>query len=81
MKVTERGQITLPKWLREKHGIDSSTEVEFVERDGEILIVKKRAVSSLTRFRGIAKVAGLPSETDEFLSLVRDGDENEISSR
>ncbi len=80
MKVTERGQVTLPKWLREKHGIDSSTEVEFIEKSGQIIVVKKRAVSSLARFRGIAKVETLPSQTDDFLSLIRDGEENEIGS-
>ena len=75
MKVTERGQVTIPKWMREKHGINSATEVEFVERNGEILLLKKGSLSPLGRFRGIARTHGLPQRTDEFLSLIRDGEE------
>jgi len=75
MKVTERGQVTIPKSMREKHGISSATEVEFVEREGEILLVKKGSVSQLARFRGIARTGGLPRRSDEFLSLIRDGEE------
>jgi AbrB family looped-hinge helix DNA binding protein len=35
-KVSERGQITIPKRLREKLSIDSGDEVEIRERDGKI---------------------------------------------
>ena len=75
MKVTERGQVTVPKRLREKYGINSSTEIEFLERNGEILLVKRAAISSLDRFRGIANTRGLPGRTTEFLALVRDGED------
>ena len=75
MKATERGQVTVPKKLREKYGINSSTEVEFLERNGDILLVKRGAVSSLARFRGIARTRGLPGRTEGFLALLRDGEE------
>lgn len=73
MKITERGQITLPKKLRQKFGITPATEIEFVEADGAILIVKKASVSPLTKFRGIAKPKGFPARTDAFLALLREG--------
>lgn len=77
MKVTEKGQVTLPKKLRDKYGITSATEVEFIERDGVIVIVKKAATSPLSRFRGIAvKKKSLPRRTDEFLTLLREGDDS-----
>lgn len=76
MKVTEKGQVTLPKKLRDKYGITPSTEIEFIERDGMIVIVKKAATSALYRFRGIAaNKKGLPRRTDEFLTMLRDGDD------
>jgi len=73
MKVTEKGQVTLPKKLREKYGITSATEVEFIERDGEIVLVKRAAVGVLERFRGLANRKGIPRRTDEFLRLIREG--------
>jgi AbrB family looped-hinge helix DNA binding protein len=76
MKVTEKGQVTLPKKLRDKYGITPATEIEFIERDGMIVIVKKAAMSVLSRYRGIAgKKKGLPRRTDEFLTMLRDGDD------
>jgi AbrB family looped-hinge helix DNA binding protein len=74
MKVTEKGQVTLPKKLREKFGITQATEVEFIEREGGIMLVKKASLSPLTRYRGLARGKGIPKTTDEFLSLVRDGE-------
>jgi len=37
-KVGDRGQVTIPKELRERRGIEGGDEVEFVEVDGEIII-------------------------------------------
>ena len=73
MKITERGQVTLPKKIREKYGITPATEIEFIEKDGAIMIVKKAAVSPLARFRGIANHKGLPGTTDAFIKLLREG--------
>ena len=41
MKVTEKGQVTIPKSIREKYGIGTNTEVEFVEEDHQIVLKKK----------------------------------------
>ncbi|HEY2930781.1 MAG TPA: AbrB/MazE/SpoVT family DNA-binding domain-containing protein [Acidobacteriota bacterium] len=73
MKVTEKGQVTLPKKLRRKYGITQATEVEFIERDGALLLVKKAAAGSLARFRGIADKKGIPRRTDDFLRRIREG--------
>ncbi|HEV8132148.1 MAG TPA: AbrB/MazE/SpoVT family DNA-binding domain-containing protein [Acidobacteriota bacterium] len=73
MKVTEKGQVTVPKKLRRKYGITAATEVEFIERDGAIHLVKKAATGALGRFRGIADKKGIPRRTDEFLRLIREG--------
>ena len=37
-KVGDRGQVTIPKELRDRRGIEGGDEVEFVEVDGEIIL-------------------------------------------
>ncbi len=41
MKIGERGQVTIPKHIREKYGLLPNTEVEFVPEKTGVLIVKK----------------------------------------
>ncbi|MHB2017876.1 MAG: AbrB/MazE/SpoVT family DNA-binding domain-containing protein [Candidatus Xenobia bacterium] len=40
MKVTRRGQVTIPKDIRLRTGIDEGTEVAFHEEGGKVIIVK-----------------------------------------
>jgi AbrB family looped-hinge helix DNA binding protein len=72
MRVTERGQVTIPKRLRRRFGIDAHTDVEFVERDGALLLVKSAQAGFLDRFAGKADAPDLPATTDEFLAALRD---------
>ena len=37
-KVGDRGQVTIPKELRDRRGIEGGDEVAFVEVDGEIIL-------------------------------------------
>lgn len=37
-KVGDRGQITIPKELRDRRGIESGDEIAFIEVDGTILL-------------------------------------------
>jgi AbrB family looped-hinge helix DNA binding protein len=41
MRVTEKGQVTIPKPIRDRLGIGPGSEVEFVER-GEIVVLQKQ---------------------------------------
>lgn len=72
MKVTVKGQVTIPIQIREKLGITPNSEVDFVEEGGRVYI--KRKISSIPpanrfhRFRGAATVK---MTTDEILSLTR----------
>lgn len=40
MRVTEKGQVTIPKDLRDELGIGAGTEVEF-ERQQDAIVVRK----------------------------------------
>lgn len=42
MKVTTKGQVTIPQTIREKLGIMPATEVDFIEEKGRVYLVKKR---------------------------------------
>jgi len=73
MKITTKGQVTIPSEIREKHGFWPNTEVEFVERNGRVLIEKRAAGGSRGRqlvqtMRGKAEVA---MTTDQIMKLTR----------
>ena len=42
MRVTTKGQVTIPQHIREKLGIMPSTEIDFVEKGDRVYLVKKK---------------------------------------
>lgn len=44
MRVTEKGQVTIPKHIRDRLGIEPGSEVEFIERDSIVVIEKQKGV-------------------------------------
>ena len=78
MRITTKGQVTIPKEIREKIGLLPETEVEFEVRESEV-ILKKAAQGKTTRLgpylsvlRGSAEIS---MTTDEIMELTR-GEEN-----
>ncbi len=72
MKVTTKGQVTIPLHVRQKAGIVAGSEVEFCEETGRIYL---RKVGNSGRGRALIKqMAGqgnVRMSTDEILSLTR----------
>ncbi len=72
MRVTTKGQVTIPQEIREKMNIGPGAEVDFVERDGNVLMVKKKAAGlkkgGFHKFRGSATVK---MSTDDIMKLTR----------
>jgi len=72
MKVTTKGQVTIPQHIREKLGITPASEVDFVEEGNRVFIVKqkggKAAVRRFSKLRGVATVK---MTTDEIMALTR----------
>lgn len=75
MRVTEKGQVTIPKPIRDQLGIAAGSEVEFqVDRDR--VIIRKvagerpvgRRVVEMLRGRGDVSMT-----TDEIMALTRGG--------
>jgi antitoxin PrlF len=72
MRVSEKGQVTIPKELRDELGIASGTEVVFERADDTIVIRKvvgaSRGQKLVDRLRGRGDVA---MTTDEIMALTR----------
>ncbi|MBS3934202.1 MAG: AbrB/MazE/SpoVT family DNA-binding domain-containing protein [Truepera sp.] len=71
MKVSERGQVTIPQVLREQFGFLPETEVEFVAQDGALLLIKKAGGrrAAVERLYGQKR---FESSTDELMKLLRE---------
>jgi AbrB family looped-hinge helix DNA binding protein len=55
MKIGERGQVTIPKEIREKFGLHTDTEVEFRIVKGAILLAKTPKKLDLRKWKGRCK--------------------------
>ena len=76
MRITAKGQVTIPQRLRQRLGLLPHTEVAFVETDGGALIrpllSKEQLIEQrLRKARGVAP-SGL--STDEVMQLTRGED-------
>ena len=75
MKVTIKGQVTIPLPLRQKVGIVPGSEVEFVEERGRLYLKKVegpgRGQALVAHMRGRGALA---MSTDEILALTRGDD-------
>ena len=73
MRVTTKGQVTIPISIREKLGITPDTEVDFLEEGDRFFLVKQkgtaRAARKFSKLRGVATVK---MTTDEIMALTRD---------
>jgi AbrB family looped-hinge helix DNA binding protein len=73
MRVSEKGQVTIPKELRDALGIGAGTEVEFERRRDTIVVRKTRTAHNrgnrlAERLRGRGDVS---MTTDEIMALTR----------
>jgi antitoxin PrlF len=75
MRVTDKGQVTIPKELRDAYGIGAGSEVEFEAHGATIVVRKKsdkhgRGRDLADRLRGRGDVV---MSTDEIMALTRGG--------
>jgi AbrB family looped-hinge helix DNA binding protein len=72
MRVTTKGQVTIPQRIREKLGIVPSSEIDFVEEKGKVYIVKKKGTGTeRNAFRKLRGAASVKMSTEEIMSLTR----------
>ncbi len=75
MRITSKGQVTIPQAIREQLGLLPNTEVEFAIEGNAVKIRKHRTAPSrgeqlVARLRGKATTH---LSTDEILALTRGG--------
>jgi AbrB family looped-hinge helix DNA binding protein len=68
--VAERGQITLPKAVRDALGLIKGTQLK-VELDGGRIILRKNVDEAISRLRGRFKLADGFTSTDDALRALR----------
>ncbi len=78
MKITSKGQVTIPQAVREQAGLHAHSEVEFeVQPNGDVLIRPVKAPASsvraaFERVRSSANAAQFKHMgTDEFMAYLR----------
>lgn len=72
MKITTKGQVTIPQKIREKYGLLPEEEVDFVEEAGKVYLVKKdEDTTRVNPFRKLRGVATIKMTTEEILALTR----------
>ncbi len=67
-KVAERGQVTIPKALRERPGIRPGTILEFTEEAGRLVAVKATPQDELDLVYG---TLGCGRRTDDLIAGLR----------
>jgi len=72
MRVTTKGQVTIPRDIREALGISPETEIDFVEDGGRFYIVKTSEPNVTGKFRKFRGIASAKMSTDEIMSLTRE---------
>ena len=82
MKITSKGQVTIPQHIRETLGLLPDTEVEFeIDGDGVIL---RRATGVQTRGQRMVELmrgkGTIRMSTDEIMSLMRGSEDDEADT-
>lgn len=80
MRVTSKGQVTIPKDIREQAGIRAGTEVDFSVENGRVVLLMRQPNETEVERRSrefqeyLERVSGtwdLGMSTDEFMELLR----------
>ena len=73
MRITSKGQVTIPEAVRKKTGLLPGTEVEFDVTNGKVVLTKARG--SRARGEGLVQAmrgkATVKMSTDEIMRLTR----------
>jgi len=70
MRITEKGQVTIPVTLRRKFGLHPNVEVEFVA-DREGLRIRKRVAGATNPFKKLRGAAKNRLDVDRYIENMR----------
>jgi len=74
-RVTRKGQVTIPKRVRDYLGIEPGSTIEFdVTSDGQIVLINQDATPKPSRFEKVRGTATVKMTTDELMAMLRGDD-------
>ncbi len=71
MRVTSKGQVTIPQEVRRRLGIQPGSEVDFQVDDDVVRLVRRPEASGSALVRRMRGRGGLSMSTDEIMALTR----------
>ena len=74
MRITSKGQVTIPQAIRERYGLLPDTDVDFVVSGGKVTIAPRKVQANDRGAKAVARLSGSAStvmSTDEILALTR----------
>lgn len=69
MRISERGQITIPKVLRDRFGLNHNVEVELTPTRSGLLLRKRSAAKHPVE--SVYAILGRGGSTDDYLEEIR----------
>ncbi len=69
MKVSERGQVTIPKKLRDRYGLHPEVEIDVVADEDGIRVRKRTAGAH--PIREVFGILNRPAEVDTYIEEIR----------
>jgi len=69
--VTSKGQVTVPKRIRDELGLTPGAEVEFELRDGQVLLRNRVSEEKIVRWQGYLRGKLPEYSVDEFVDALR----------
>lgn len=73
--VTSKGQVTIPKAIRDLLGIEPGQAVDFrMDTDGRVVLERTDGKPPRSRFDAVRGIAGPGPSTDELMQMLRGDD-------
>ena len=69
MKLMDRGQVTIPKKLRDRYGLKPHTEIDIIPVEEGLLIVKRDGRAS--PFREVFGILNKKNSSDDYIEKIR----------
>ncbi len=70
MRMTVKGQVTVPKIIRERYGLRPGSEIRFVERDHRVVLEKAQGGDVWDKYYGFLKLSK-GTRTDDLIRALR----------
>lgn len=72
-KVSQKGEVTIPKEFRDQLGISEGTLLEMTSSDGKLILEKKATEDPFNKWTGRGKLPDGFKSVDDYLKFIRHG--------